>query len=37
MLTNNEATEVTIPINENQMVVDEPILEFFANTLLGST
>lgn len=37
MLTNNDATDVTIPMNENQIVVDEPILEFFANTLLGST
>lgn len=37
MLTNNDATDVTIPMNENQIVVDEPILEFFAKTLLGST
>ena len=37
MLTNNDATDVTIPMNENQIVVDEPILEFFASTLLGST
>ena len=28
ILTNNDATEVTIPINENQIVVDEPIAEF---------
>ena len=37
ILTNNDATEVTIPMNENQIVVDEPIAEFFALTLLGST
>ena len=37
ILTNNDATEVTIPMNENQMVVDEPMAEFFAFTLLGST
>lgn len=37
ILTNNDATEVTIPMNENHIVVDEPIAEFFALTLLGST
>lgn len=35
--TSSEATEVTMPIKENQMVVELPIPELLAFTLFGST
>ena len=35
MLTNSDATDVTIPIKENQMVVELPILDVFAFTEFG--
>lgn len=34
-LTNSEATDVTIPMKENQMVVELPILDVFAFTEFG--
>ena len=36
-ITSSEATEVTMPIKENQMVVELPIPELLAFTLFGST
>lgn len=34
-LTNSEATDVTIPMKENQIVVELPILDVFAFTEFG--
>ena len=36
-LTSSEAMDVTIPMKENQMVVELPIPEFLAFTVFGST
>lgn len=37
MLYNNDVKDISIEVAENQRVVIEPTLEFWAFTLLGST